>query len=264
MLLKFVTAFSDNVNSGNPAAVYLIDRFLKDEVMQELSAKINLSETAFVKKLSLNNYHIRWFTPTSEAPMCGHATLASTHVLYENMLVRKNAKIKFFNNRKSFIVFQESDWICMNFPSFKLKAKALDKTLSSILQGYTISYIGISQNILFVELLHSHEVQTFIPKLDLIASLPYRALLITSKDDQYDFISRYFAPSVGIPEDPVCGSAHCRLIPYWSQKLKKDSMIAYQASERGGVIKCENLKNGVIISGQAVTLKKHKNLITMR
>ena len=144
----------------------------------------------------------------------------------------------------------------MNFSSFSLRPKALNHTISTILRGYSINYIGISQNILFVELASSYEVRTFIPNLQLIASLPYRALLITSKDDKYDFISRYFAPSVGIDEDPVCGSAHCRLIPYWSQKLKKDSMIAYQASERGGIIKCKNLKNGVIISGQAVTLEK--------
>ena len=256
MLLKFVAAFSNNVNSGNPTAVYLVEDFPKNEVMQKLSTKMNLSETAFVKKLSLNNYHIRWFTPTSEAPICVHATLASAHVLYENMMVRKNSKIKFFNNKKSFIVFQEDDWIGMNFPSLQLKPKTLDKTTSAILQGYSINYVGISQSVLFVEFLHSHEVRTFIPKLDLITSLPYRALLITSKDDQYDFISRYFAPSVGIPEDPVCGSAHCRLIPYWSQKLKKDSMIAYQASKRGGIIRCQNLKNRVIISGQALTLEK--------
>ena len=256
MLLKFVTAFSDNPSSGNPAAVYLIKDFPSDKIMQGLSTKMNLSETAFVKKLSSNNYHIRWFTPVSEAPICVHATLASAHVLYEEMLVDENVEIKFFNAQRKFIAFQKDGWINMNFPSFSLKPKALDHTISTILRGYSINYIGTSQNILFVEFSHNHEVRAFIPNLQLIASLPYRALLITSKDDKCDFISRYFAPSVGIDEDPVCGSAHCRLIPYWSQKLKKDSMIAYQASERGGIIKCKNLKNGVIISGQAVTLEK--------
>ncbi len=256
MLLNFVTAFSNKADSGNPTAVYLANDFPDDKVMQELSTKMNLSETAFIKKSFSNNYHIRWFTPTSEAPICIHATLASAHVLYENGLVGKDSKIGFLNAKKEFIVSQKNSWINTKFPSFRLKPKALDHTISAILQGYSINYVGTSQDILFVEFLYNHEVHAFIPKLSLIASLPYRALLITSRDDKYDFISRYFAPSVGITEDPVCGSAHCRLIPYWSQKLKKDSMIAYQASERGGIIKCKNLKNRVIISGQAVTLEK--------
>ena len=103
----------------------------------------------------------------------------------------------------------------------------------------------------------SQNEKNFTPDLKLISSLPYRALLITSHDDEYDFISRYFAPSVGIDEDPVCGSAHCRLIPYWAKKLKKDTMVAYQASKRGGVIKCRNLDNRVMISGQAITTHSH-------
>ena len=130
-----------------------------------------------------------------------------------------------------------------------------NKLINEILKNCNVEYLGLSENILFVELKDKNEVKNFIPNLNLILKLPYRALLITSKDDEYDFISRYFAPSVGIDEDPVCGSAHCRLIPYWSKKLDKDSMMAYQASKRGGVIKCHNLTDKVIISGKTITVR---------
>jgi PhzF family phenazine biosynthesis protein len=253
MLLHLVNAFSDKTNSGNPAGVCIVDDFPEIEAMQEIATRINISETAFVKRLDINNYYIRWFTPVSEAPICIHATLASAHVLYKNNLVDKNAEITFHNVQKEFLVFQKDGWINVNAPSISIAPQGLNNTISSILQGYDVNYVGLSQNILFVEFAHSNQIRKFIPKLTLIKSLPYRALLITSRDEEYDFISRYFAPSVGIDEDPVCGSGHCRLIPYWSEKLNKDSMVAYQASERGGIIKCKNLKNRVIISGQAVT-----------
>ncbi|WPX95940.1 PhzF family phenazine biosynthesis protein [Candidatus Bandiella euplotis] len=258
MLLKLVNAFSREVDSGNPAGVCIVEEFPAVEKMQEIATEINFSETAFVKKLFENNYYIRWFTPNSEAPFCIHATLASAHVLYENNLAEQSAEISFFNMQRELKISQEDGWISVNASSMAVEPQELNHTISTILKGYNVVYVGLSENVLFVELKHSSEVRNFIPKLDLIASLPYRALLITSKDEEYDFISRYFAPSVAINEDPVCGSGHCRLTPYWSKKLGKDKMIAYQASHRGGVIRCENLKNRVIISGQAVTLKKDK------
>lgn len=253
MIIRFVNAFTININYGNPAAVYVVNNFPNTAEMQKIATKNNVSETAFLKKIYENNFNIRWFTPVSEAPICVHATLASAHVLYENDIVKKHEKINFFNANNNFTTFKKSDWINLDFPSINVVEIESNKMIDEILKNLNVVYLGISKNILFAELKYNDEVRNFIPNLKLILSLPYRALLITSKDDKYDFISRYFAPSVGIDEDPVCGSAHCRLIPYWAKKLKKDEMIAYQASKRGGIIKCKNLGERVLISGQAIT-----------
>ena len=257
MIIEFVNAFTKNINSGNPAAVCIVDNFLDPAEMQRIATKNNISETAFLKRISDNNYDIRWFTPVSEAPICVHATLASAHILYKNNIIEKHIEINFHNNGNLFTASRTDEWIHLNFPSIKVIEAKSNKIIDTILKNLNVIYLGVSENILFVELRYNSEVKNFIPDLKLIASLPYRALLITSKDDEYDFISRYFAPSVGIDEDPVCGSAHCRLIPYWAKKLKKDTMIAYQASKRGGVIKCKSLDNRVMISGQAITTHSH-------
>ena len=254
MIEKIVNAFSNRVESGNPAAVYIIDEFPSLSDMQSIATKNNLSETAFVKNISQNQYQIRWFTPNSEAPICVHATLASAHILYENNLVDYNSKIEFLNSNNKYIASKTLEWIDLNFPSITVKQIKSNRVEDEILKNCNIQFLGVSGNILFAELKDKSEIINFIPDLNLISTLPYRALLITSKDDEYDFISRYFAPLVGIDEDPVCGSAHCRLIPYWSKILEKDKMIAYQASKRGGVIKCQNLNDRVLISGQAITV----------
>ncbi len=258
MIIKFVNAFTKNVNYGNPAAVCIVDDFLDLTKMQKIATKNNISETAFLKKISENNFDIRWFTPVSEAPICVHATLAAAHILYENNIVEKHIEINFFNTKNQFSVSKSDEWINLNFPSIEVIEAKSNKIINAILKNHNVTYLGLSENIVFVELRCNNEVRDFIPDLKLISSLPYRALLITSKDDEYDFISRYFAPSVGIDEDPVCGSAHCRLIPYWAKKLKKDTMVAFQASKRGGIIKCKNLDNRVIISGQAITTHSQK------
>jgi len=257
MIIEFVNTFTKNINHGNPAAVCIVDNFLDLAEMQKIATKNNISETAFLKRTSENNFAIRWFTPVSEAPICVHATLASAHILYENNIIEKHTEINFFNTENQFTACRTDEWINLNFPNIKVIEAKSNKIINTILKNLNIIYLGISENILFVELKYNSEVKNFIPDLKLISSLPYRALLITSKDDEYDFISRYFAPSVGIDEDPVCGSAHCRLIPYWAKKLKKNTMVAYQASKRGGIIKCKNLDNRVMISGQAITTHNH-------
>ncbi len=251
---SIVNAFSDSISSGNPAAVYIVDDFPSSDEMQKIATKNNLSETAFLKNINKNQYQIRWFTPNSEAPICIHANLASAHCLYENDLVNYDDSIEFLNLNNKFIASKTLDWINLNAPSIEIKAIQSNKLINEILKNCNVEYLGLSENILFAELKDKNEVRNFNPNLNLILKLPYRALLITSRDDEYDFISRYFAPSVGIDEDPVCGSAHCRLIPYWAKKLGKNNMIAYQASKRGGVIKCQNLKDKVIISGKTITV----------
>jgi predicted PhzF superfamily epimerase YddE/YHI9 len=256
--ITFVNAFTTSANHGNPAAVCIIDDFPDIIEMQNISTKNNISETAFLKNTSKNNFDIRWFTPVSEAPICVHATLASAHVLYQNKIIEKNTEINFFNSNNKFIASEMNGWISLNFPSINIAEMKSSKVIDEILKNLNIVYLGLSGNILFAELRYNNEVRNFIPNLELISSLPYRALLITSKDTKYDFISRYFAPSVGIDEDPVCGSAHCRLIPYWAKKLKKDEMIAYQASMRGGIIRCKDLGDRVIISGQSISTHSYE------
>ncbi|MFQ3307286.1 MAG: putative PhzF superfamily epimerase YddE/YHI9 [Candidatus Midichloriaceae bacterium] len=258
MFFYTVYAFSNNVNSGNPAAVSVVDSFPDNSVMQKYATKFNFSQTAFVKPIVNNKFHIRWFTPNSEAPLCIHATLAASHVIFSNKIIDKDSEIKFINQNNEFIVTCDGEWINLMFPSYETKKHKENGVISDILKGNKINFVGISENVLLAEFDDEDELNNFRPNLEMISSLPYRALLITSKSNKYDFVSRYFAPSVGINEDPVCGSAHCRLTPYWSKKLDKHSMVAYQASKRGGILKCKNLKNKVIISGQAVTVDQVK------
>jgi len=251
-----VNAFSNCSKKGNPTAVYLVDDNFDELYMQKIASEEQLSETAFIKNIEDKSYQIRWFTPISEAPICIHATIASAHVLYEMKIINPLEKIEFFNSGNQYTVHKKQDWISVIAPSIPIHTNTVDDCLIySILKSYKINHLGISGSVLFAELGSRKELESFIPDLEKISKLPYRALLITSQDKKYDFVSRYFAPSVGIDEDPVCGSAHCRLIPYWSQKLGKSKMIAYQASKRGGVIKCENLDNAVVITGQAITIK---------
>lgn len=252
MLVKFVNAFTKNVNYGNPTVVYVINHFPSSQEMQRLSAKHNVSETVFIKKVYQNNFKIRWFTPISEAPLCGHATLASAHVLYYYNLVTTEYPINFIHYKSIYSVSKTHNWINLYFPKINTYRISSNLIIDTIFQNYNLIYLGVANNIILVELRNSNEVEFFIPNFSLISLLPYRALLITSRHIHYDFISRYFAPSVGIKEDPVCGSAHCRLIPYWAKKLHKNEMIAYQVSKRGGMIKCKNLNNSVVISGQAI------------
>ena len=252
MLVKFVNAFTKSVDQGNPAVVYIVDNFPSSQKMQSLSTKHNVSETVFIKNVFQNDFKIRWFTPISEAPICGHATLASAHILYHYNLVTKEYPINFIHYKSIYSVDKSNNWINLHFPKIDIKRISSNLTIDQIFQNYNQLYLGVSDNIILVELKNASEIEHFVPNFNLISLLPYRALLITSKHEYYDFISRYFAPSVGINEDPVCGSAHCRLIPYWAKKLHKSKMIAYQASKRGGIVKCQNFNDRVIISGQAI------------
>jgi PhzF family phenazine biosynthesis protein len=263
MFVEYITAFSNKEESGNPAAIYIVDDFFSTAKMQSISTKENLSETAFVRKIADGKYHIRWFTPVSEAPICIHATLAAAYALYNDNYVDSKKEIIFTDGKQLFNVWLKDGWVSLVFPNISIidyqnmGATQELHLLERILRKSAYNYIGKSENILMVEFENEEMVNDFIPDLESIKQLPFRALLITSASKKYDFISRYFAPIVGIDEDPVCGSAHCRLIPYWAEKLAKDKMIAYQASSRGGVIKCENLKNKVVISGQAAIMSKN-------
>ena len=255
-----VDAFADKRFVGNPAAVLIVQDFPDLVTMQNIAAELNLSETAFVKRLGISHYHIRWFTPNSEAPLCGHATIAAVHVLMELGIEKNAMSIKFESLSGQLIAESDKPWITLNFPRYVAQHVIPSAQLLAVIKDHFPVYVGFAQDCFLIELKHSSQVVDLKPDLGLLSEIECRALIVTSKgyDDfhEYDFISRYFAPRVGINEDPVCASAHCRLIPYWSAKFGKRSLLAYQASKRGGIISCEDLQNRVLISGTAITVIK--------
>lgn len=243
-----VNAFATFPFRGNPAGVCFVDNFDDVEWMQNIASDLDFSNTAFIKKISPANYQIRWFTPHSEAPICGHATIATTYVLLKEGLETAQ-EISYQSACGEIKCTKRGSWFELDFP--KYKPEAVDIDLSKIV-SIKPKYIGVGQNCIFAEFTEE-QLLSLKPNLDELAKLDYRALIATARSEKYDFGSRYFAPKVGIPEDPVCASAHCRLIPYWAEKLGKDEMTAYQASARGGLIKCKITPNRVLISGEAVT-----------
>ena len=189
--------------------------------------------------------------------MCAHATIAAAYCVFTALDFPKNQQIRFHVRTKSFNVSYKNGWFILDFPKYSTQQISSNILLNNILDSYDIKYIGLSNNVIIVEFTHAIDIKLFNPNLALIKQLPYRAIIITAKDNEYDFVSRYFAPSVGIDEDPVCGSAHCRLFPYWSKILHKKSMSAYQVSNRGGLVKGKVLKNSVLIKGQAVIMERN-------
>lgn len=251
-----VDAFTDELFKGNPAAVLVLDEWLGDELMQNIALENNLSETAFVKSIDAENFEIRWFTPTTEVDFCGHATLASSFVLFKDYTSAK--KIYFHvKNLGIFIVEQEADGkIKMNFPQRKASLmteypdelrQALTKPFKNVYlnaQAYIVEYESV-QDVLDeqpnLELLKTlGKIRTAITASELQSPTD---VAITSLDEQYDCVSRYFAPANGINENPVTGSIHTAIAPLWAEKLLKNSLLAYQASARGGALYCTLLDN---------------------
>jgi PhzF family phenazine biosynthesis protein len=275
MLLKYplwlVNAFTGKTFSGNPAGVCLVKDFPKKQIMQNIAFEMHWSETAFLKEMGVNKFHIRWFSPSDEAPICGHATLASAHFLFETNKIDGNF-VSFFSLAGDLNVErkaeQDGPWYTMNFPAYSVK-EVLNATtpeeeeelniLSKILT--TTPFRVFRDRLIYIALFSDEaSVKNFSPNLDLLKTMSCRALTITAKSDtpEVDFVSRYFAPKVGILEDPVCGSAHCRLIPIWAQILGKTELTANQLSSRGGVLKGKFLQDEgrVALSGQAKTVLK--------
>ncbi|MDP4725198.1 MAG: PhzF family phenazine biosynthesis protein [Alphaproteobacteria bacterium] len=259
-----VDAFTDRAFSGNPAGVFIVDDFPDPTLMQAVAAELNWSQTAFVKRLSsqedFEHFHIRWFSPRDEAPICGHATLASAHILWEKNFVKKN-KIIFESLAGPLTVTkEENEWITLNFPKKKLVECSLPSALKQALVTANgeveITSVMRDDLIYVVTLKNQSDLVALMPNLSLIETLDCRAVSVTTQGREgYDFESRYFAPRVGIPEDPVCGSSHCRLAPLWAERLEKTVLMAYQASKRGGFIKIDVRDDGrVTMSSKAVTV----------
>ncbi|GAA4843617.1 PhzF family phenazine biosynthesis protein [Algivirga pacifica] len=250
-----VDAFAYQQFKGNPAAVCLLGEWLEDELLQNIAAENNLSETAFIVTKE-GAYSIRWFTPTTEVDLCGHATMAAAHVLFEHLQYNQS-KILFNSPRSGVleVTKEANDRLTLNFPAQKIEmippSQKLDTALGTAVHGTYKS----SDDIMIV-VGSENEVRHLTPNLTALGQLPYRGIIVTAKGDTVDFVSRFFGPAVGIEEDPVTGSAHTKLIPYWAKKLGKDTLHAQQLSARGGDLYCQLQGDRVLISGRAVTYMK--------
>ena len=244
-----VDAFAAQLFKGNPAAVCLLDNWIEDALMQAIAAENNLAETAFLVPQG-NQHAIRWFTPTVEVDLCGHATLASAFVLFTFVETSKK-ELSFESPRSGNLrVFKEGNQLFLDFPTDDF-APAL---APDIAQGIGVAplevYKGKTDYIAVVD--SETTVRQLQPNFPAIAALDARGLIVTAKGDNCDFVSRFFAPQSGIDEDPVTGSAHTSLTPIWSKKLNKTTLTAQQLSERGGTLTCINKGERCLIGGQAV------------
>lgn len=252
-----IDAFTSKLFSGNPAAVVPLESWIDDELMQKLAFENNLSETVFFvpsTQGSEADFDIRWFTPQLEINLCGHATLASAFVIF-NYLNFSKPEIKFNSQSGILHVTKEGDLIKMNFPSWnpdELNDPPIN--LKDALGGADIKGIYKNRDLL-VELADEDAVINCVPDFSAMKNTGYK-IIITAPGKSLDFVSRFFAPTAGIDEDPVTGSAHSQLIPYWSKKLNKEKMNALQLSKRGGVIYCEQKGNRVIMAGNCVFYMK--------
>ncbi|EPG65007.1 PhzF family phenazine biosynthesis protein [Leptospira wolffii] len=251
-----IDAFTDSLFAGNPAAVVsLKGEWLPDSVLLNIAAENNLSETAFFRSRNEpGEYDLRWFTPGVEVDLCGHATLATAFAIYELSAGGKcdTDSVRFHTASGVLEVFRDKDTYFLDFPS---RAPKVSKHALDLSAYFNIrpSFVEEARDILFVFEKES-DIRNLIPNHDAIRTLPFFAAIVTAPadpDKPYDFVSRFFAPAKGVPEDPVTGSAHCTLIPYWASRLQKKNLVAYQASQRGGVLLCEDRGERVRIGGKA-------------
>ena len=253
---RIIDAFTDKLFGGNPAGVCLLDNWLPDSVLQSIATENNLPETAFLVKQS-GYYDLRWFSPAIEVDLCGHATLASAFVLFEETEKNEN-RIEFKTKSGVLAAIKENDLIYLDFPARAVKACPKYKTFEKALGANPIE---VYKAVDFLLLLDKEEtVRSIKPDFAALKQIKSEAgidsnsfgIIVTSKGDSCDFVSRFFAPNIGIDEDPVTGRAHCSLIPFWSEKLGKTKLIARQLSARGGVLYCEDCGERVKIGGKAV------------
>ena len=244
-----VDAFTDRVFSGNPAAICILEQWLSDDMMMSITKENNLSETAFAVK-NEEDYALRWFTPGGEIDLCGHATLACAYVLL-NYYEQSKENIVFSTMSGNLIVNKHGDLYEMDFPAYKLEQVLVTQEMvDAIGVAPKAAYMGRDLLCVFE---NADTVKKLTPDLEKVKKLDGLLLQATAKADgaEYDCVSRSFAPKMNVAEDPVCGSGHCHIIPYWSKELSKAQLTAYQASPRGGVLYCRMDGNRVIMAGKA-------------
>lgn len=249
-----VDAFSGRIFGGNPAAVCLLDSWLDDRVMQSVAAENNLSETAFLVQQSAGRYGLRWFTPEVEVDLCGHATIASAFVIF-SFIDSTLSSVAFETAGGLLHVAKAGELLSMDFPARKpepaekipIIAEALGAEPLEVLKSRDLMAVFSEESVI-------REMHPDFEKLKQLQDV--FGIIVTAQGKKSDFVSRFFAPNAGIPEDPVTGSAHCTLIPYWAERLKKNSLHAFQLSKRGGELLCENTGDRVRIAGHAVLYAK--------
>jgi len=249
-----VDAFTKEVFGGNPAAVCPLDAWLPDETMKNIAAENNLAETAFFVKNG-DGYDIRWFTPAVEVNLCGHATLASAHVIF-NELKTETELIRFNSKSGELRVTKDGDRLILDFPAYPVKEIEPIAELALALFIVPFKYWETQGNMVMALVEHEDKVRNLTPDINRLAQLPYDEVIITAKGETADFVSRMFAPRIGIPEDPVTGAIHCSLIPYWAGELGKEKLFAKQVSKRGGELFCELAGDRVKIGGNAAVYLK--------
>lgn len=250
-----IDAFTNQLFGGNPAAVCPLTEWLPTETMQQIALENNLSETAFIIPEG-DGYYIRWFTPAIEVDLCGHATLATAHALYAEMGY-KGDKVVFNSKSGLLAVVKTGDLYTMNFPTDSLKSVPIPSKITAALGTPPVEVFRGKDDYLAIFDKQSI-IENFTPDFKILGQLEARGVITSAKGDRVDFISRCFFPAAGIDEDPVTGSAHTSLTPYWAKKLDKTKMVARQLSARGGLLQCEYLRERVNISGQAVTYLRGK------
>ncbi len=250
MKLKFyqIDAFANQAFEGNPAGVVPLDAWLSDTLMQSIAEENNLAETAFFVSTA-TGFHIRWFTPKSEIALCGHATLASAFVLFNHLDYKKDV-IEFDSQSGILSVSRQDDLLTLNFPAQAPQTCATPELLS---RGLGCEPVETLKGKNYIAVFGSEaDVASIAPDFRLLEQLDGFGVAVTAPSDHYDFVARFFAPKVGIPEDPVTGSAYTGLAPYWSRRLRKRTLSAKQLSARGGEVFCEDAGERILISGKAV------------
>jgi len=244
-----VDAFTSVPFAGNPAGVCILESERESSWMQSVAAEMRHAETAYLRQLH-DGYELRWFTPVVEVDLCGHATLASAHVLWESGRLSKDVEARFYT-RSGLLTAKLNGQIQLDFPA-KIATQA---NLPHPVNGLSPTWMGNNKMDWLVEVETEEEVRSFQPDFENIYALGIRGLIVTARANaEFDFVSRFFAPQSGVPEDPVTGSAHCCLAPYWSDKLGKTKMTGYQASQRGGIVGVEIQGDRVLLRGYATTI----------
>jgi len=256
-MITQVDAFTDQPFGGNPAAVCVLSASKSDSWMQAVAQEMNLSETAFLIE-QVNGYNLRWFTPAVEVDLCGHATLASAHVLWSEGYLDREQPARFYTRSGLLTATLREDWIELDFPATPPLTTDPPGELLSALGVEAIALAASAQKDYLVQIAEAGVLRNLQPDLKRLKNVPARGVIVTSISDDpaYDFLSRFFAPAAGIDEDPVTGSAHCCLGPFWRDRLGKNPLIGYQASVRGGVVRVNCHNDRVLLAGQAVTVMR--------
>lgn len=255
-ILHLIDAFTDQSFSGNPAAVCVLDAPAEERWMQLVAREMNLSETAFLHRIE-GGWSLRWFTPAIEVKLCGHATLASAFALWETGVLRADETVRFHTRSGWLACRRHGAWIEMDFPAQVCAPCPAPAGLAAAL-GCEILACGLNGMDCLVEVADEPTLRSLRPDMNALVKLPVRGVIVTCRGEsaEFDFVSRFFAPAAGVNEDPVTGSAHCALGPWWQGKLGRDDFTAFQASQRGGLVKVGVCGDRVLLRGQAVMMSK--------